>query len=235
MSQFFSKLYFFFLAKTVKPGSSKSEPQLGNTTTKGKKRPLESQNSGEEDLLKDEAEVTISELDKDLQNVEDSEFDYFRNSYILTMSQKIDGNETIHAADFDVTKKDEFAFESFLDVDNLDITNIINSFEKPLVFIQTFKSAKNKVSTLDQTLMEMKPDYVILYNINVTAIRQIEIFEARARRPQDMRLRVFTLLHNKTVEEQAFLTNLRREKQAFEFLINSKSVSFYKYHLNIFC
>lgn len=186
-------------------GSSRSQPAKSSekqapllvSMMKGKKRPAESKEL-EEDLFKDEETVEMSELDKDLQsNKEEMETDCFRNSYILTMTQKIDGNETISAADFDVTKTDEFEFQSFMDFDDLDITNIVSTFEKPLVFIQTFRNSKNKASTLDHTLMEMKPDYIILYNINVTAIRQIEIFEARAKRPQDMRLRVYVLLQSK--------------------------------------
>jgi DNA excision repair protein ERCC-4 len=66
----------------------------------------------------------------------------------------------------------------------------------------------------------MQPDYVILFNVNISAIRQIEISEARLQRKR--KLTVFVLMHGKTVEEQSFLTSLRREKRAFEFLIESK-------------
>lgn len=68
----------------------------------------------------------------------------------------------------------------------------------------------------------MSPDYVVLYNINISAIRQIETFEARYQRHKKRRLKVFVLMHGKTVEEQSFLTSLRREKQAFELLIETK-------------
>lgn len=68
----------------------------------------------------------------------------------------------------------------------------------------------------------MSPDYVVLYNINISAIRQIETFEARYQRHKKRRLKVFVLMHGKTVEEQSFLTSLRREKQSFELLIETK-------------
>jgi DNA excision repair protein ERCC-4 len=68
----------------------------------------------------------------------------------------------------------------------------------------------------------MQPDYIVMYNTNVTAIRQIEMFEARLQRHPKRRLKVYVLMHAKTVEEQSFLTNLRREKQAFELLIETK-------------
>ena len=38
-------------------------------------------------------------------------------------------------------------------------------------------------------------------------------------------LRVFFLLYTGSVEEQRYLTTLRREKEAFEFLIKEKAVS----------
>lgn len=71
----------------------------------------------------------------------------------------------------------------------------------------------------------MDPGYVIMYHSNVTAIRQIEAYEAMKMRQPHYRLKVFFLLHAQTVEEQSYLTTLRREKQAFEFLIETKSVS----------
>jgi len=64
-----------------------------------------------------------------------------------------------------------------------------------------------------------------MYNTNVTAIRQLEVFEARRRLPPADRIRVYFLIHARTVEEQAYLTSLRREKAAFELIIDTKSVS----------
>lgn len=54
------------------------------------------------------------------------------------------------------------------------------------------------------------------------------------RREPHYRLKVFFLIHAQTVEEQSYLTTLRREKQAFEFLIETKSVSFSTWNFFIF-
>lgn len=78
--------------------------------------------------------------------------------------------------------------------------------------------------SLERTLNEMDPSYVIMYHSSVTAIRQIEVYEARKHRVQSQRLKVFFLVHAQTVEEQSYLTALRREKQAFELIIDTKSV-----------
>lgn len=110
-------------------------------------------------------------------------------------------------------------------MENLDITQMIQNWRKPIVCIQTFKTGDDGPLSLERTLNDIKPRYVVMYHSNVSAIRQIEVFEARRKRSSNDRLKVFFLLHAQTVEEQSYLTNLRREKQAFELLIGTKSVS----------
>ena len=177
---------------------------------------------GEEadDSIKDETKKS-SEIDQETSN-EETEV-YYKDSYILTMTQKIDGNESFSAADFDLTQAENVEFEMCSDIfDQFAVTSVMSSMQKPTVCIQTFRSDRDRGSSMEQTLQEMQPDYIILYNSNVTTIRQIEIFEARLQRHPKRRLKVFVLMHNKTVEEQSFLTNLRREKKAFELLIETK-------------
>lgn len=169
------------------------------------------------------AETTkSSELDQELLNDPSNYEEFLQDSYVLTMTQKIDGNESVCAADFDLTQSENVEFEVCSDFMELDATTMITNMQKPTVCIQTFYSDRNKFSSMDQTFQEMQPDYIVLYNSNVTAIRQIEIFEARLQRHAKRRLKVFVLMHAKTVEEQSFLTNLRREKKAFELLIETK-------------
>lgn len=109
-------------------------------------------------------------------------------------------------------------------METLDISQIVQHHRKPIVCIQTFKTGEDGPLSLERTLTEVDPSYVILYHANVTAIRQIEVFEARKRRPVVNRLKVFFMVHAQTVEEQSYLTSLRREKQAFELIIDTKSV-----------
>uniref|UniRef100_A0A336MFC1 DNA repair endonuclease XPF n=1 Tax=Culicoides sonorensis TaxID=179676 RepID=A0A336MFC1_CULSO len=146
---------------------------------------------------------------------------FYRDSYVLTMSQKGEGDITLDDS-FDTTKAEDLFFESFNELDAMDITSVLAMTTKPLVFIQTFKTEQYGFIALDKVLEELQPRYIIMYHLNVTAIRHIEVFEARQQRSQERRLKVFFLLHSKTVEEQAYLTLLRREKQAFELLIETK-------------
>lgn len=99
--------------------------------------------------------------------------------------------------------------------------------EKPIICIQTFKENGNHFS-LEKTLESLRPEYIILYHSDVSAVRQIELFECR-KKPEESASKVYFMIHDKTVEEQAYLTSLKREKQAFELLIETKSVSMHRY------
>lgn len=108
---------------------------------------------------------------------------------------------------------------------NLDVTQLVNTTTKPLVCIQTFKTGEDGLLSLENILNEMRPGYVIMYHCNISAIRQIEVYESGMKRSARDRLKVFFLMHSQTVEEQSYLTNLRREKLAFDLLIDTKAVS----------
>lgn len=175
-------------------------------------------------LDKDEPEK--SEIEQFLTNnepVDEEEINY-RSSYVLTMSQRGAGDEYSIDETYDTAQAQSFHFESFTEANNddLDVTQISAIASKPLVCIQTFQNERNGMQSLDKVLEELKPSYIIMYHINISAIRQIEAYEARLQRNQDKRVKVYFLMHSKTVEEQAYLTLLRREKQAFELLIDTK-------------
>lgn len=117
----------------------------------------------------------------------------------------------------------------------MNLTQILEKMNQPTVLIQTFKHGDNFLS-LQKNLEDIAPNFIIMYHSNMTAVRQIEIYEAR--RQKERQLKVYFLIHAETVEEQSYLTSLRREKEAFEFLIQTKSVSqtyscYYTVHL--FC
>lgn len=58
-------------------------------------------------------------------------------------------------------------------------------------------------------------------------IEPMKIFQMyEAHREKNKKLLIYFLIHAGTVEEQSYLTAMRREKDAFEFLIETKSVSF---------
>ncbi|CAG9578817.1 unnamed protein product [Danaus chrysippus] len=141
----------------------------------------------------------------------DEELDDVKSNYMLTLTQAMELNKN--------TAEDSM-FEPISQLDNLDLTQL--EIEKPLICIQTFKQNGNYFS-LEQTLEALRPEYIILYQSDVSAVRQIELFECK-KQPEEPKSKVYFLIHDKTVEEQSYLTSLRREKQAFEMLIQAKSV-----------
>lgn len=54
----------------------------------------------------------------------------------------------------------------------------------PLITIQTLKSDEDRGECilLEEILCRVQPQFIVIYHYNVSAIRQIEIFEARQRR-----------------------------------------------------
>lgn len=202
-----------------------SQHQMKSSQKSGK-----SDKSSSSELEDPENLQQIDELTQLLtQDMDDGEANYFQESYMLTMTQtQFDDsdltllNDSGNGGDATV---DNSIFEPFPEMENLDITAAITARKQPLICIQTFKTEREGSMALERIMDEITPQYVIMYHCNVTAIRQLEIYEARQRRAAKDRMKVFFLIHSRTVEEQSYLTSLRREKQAFELIIETKSVS----------
>lgn len=96
-----------------------------------------------------------------------------------------------------------------------------NDGSKPQSLVTTFHSL-DSCESFDTFLMltQAKPGFIILYDCDMTFVRQVEAFQAAN---TDLAIRVYFLLYKGSVEEQAYLTTLRREKVAFESLIKAKT------------
>ncbi|XP_078415233.1 DNA repair endonuclease XPF isoform X1 [Cetorhinus maximus] len=92
--------------------------------------------------------------------------------------------------------------------------------KEPLIVIHPLQGCSDPYS-LSRVLHEIEPRYVILYDAELTFVRQLEIY--RASRPGKP-LRVYFLIYGGSTEEQRYLTNLRKEKTAFEHLIREKAM-----------
>ncbi|XP_054712964.1 DNA repair endonuclease XPF-like [Uloborus diversus] len=64
------------------------------------------------------------------------------------------------------------------------------------------------------------PKYFILYDGDMELIRRIELHQATN---STEKIKVYFLIYSGSAEEQCFLTTLRKEKEAFEFLIKEKA------------
>ncbi|XP_025602155.2 DNA repair endonuclease XPF [Athalia rosae] len=128
-----------------------------------------------------------------------------KDSYVLTLSQKPSNEQCTEQ------------FEECSQLNELDLTTI--SKVAPLVVIQSLKKDGDPTSLL-QILTEMTPSYVIMYVADISAVRQLEVYQSYN---PSIQLKVFFLVYGGSVEEQAYLTSLRREKEAFDMLIKTKA------------
>eukprot|EP00092_Neocalanus_flemingeri_P022527 GFUD01024429.1.p1 GENE.GFUD01024429.1~~GFUD01024429.1.p1 ORF type:complete len:846 (-),score=291.30 GFUD01024429.1:125-2662(-) len=90
--------------------------------------------------------------------------------------------------------------------------------ESPVTLLHALDSCDSFDTAL--LLMEMKPRFIILYDCDMAFVRQVEVYQAAH---PNLHTRVYFILYRGSVEEQAYLTTLRREKKAFESLIKAKT------------
>ncbi|XP_044006341.1 DNA repair endonuclease XPF [Aphidius gifuensis] len=136
--------------------------------------------------------------------------DFGQDSYVLTYSQKTqdetnDNNETInYFQDCSQAVADE------------GLSKLCET--EPIVMIQTVKKFDDPMA-LQKTLYEIKPSYVIMYGTDISSVRQLEVYQNNN---TSISLKVYFIIYGGSVEEQGYLTSLRREKESFEKLINTK-------------
>ncbi|KAI8092898.1 uncharacterized protein BX664DRAFT_261045 [Halteromyces radiatus] len=85
-----------------------------------------------------------------------------------------------------------------------------------LVTIQCYEN-----DTDEQILEDYKPRYIIMYDPDPAFVRRVEMY--RALNPS-LQVRVYFMIYDNSVEEQKYLSLIRKEKEAFEKLIREKSV-----------
>lgn len=75
----------------------------------------------------------------------------------------------------------------------------------------------------ERLLEEIKPRYIIMYEPDAAFIRRIEVYRSSH---TDRNIKVYFLYYGGSVEEQRYLSAVRREKDAFTRLIKERGVSF---------
>ncbi|KAI9492695.1 hypothetical protein BDB00DRAFT_826788 [Zychaea mexicana] len=85
-----------------------------------------------------------------------------------------------------------------------------------IISIQTYDN------DVDEDLLEdLQPRFIIMYDPNPTFVRRVEVY--RAMHPE-LDVRVYFMIYENSVEEQNYLSMIRKEKEAFERLIREKSI-----------
>ncbi|KAJ3125246.1 hypothetical protein HK098_000444 [Nowakowskiella sp. JEL0407] len=72
----------------------------------------------------------------------------------------------------------------------------------------------------DAVLEELKPQWIIMYNPDLAFVRRVEMWNLR---DINTPIKLYFMVYNESIEEQIYLSGIRKEKEAFERLINEKS------------
>ena len=89
--------------------------------------------------------------------------------------------------------------------------------ESDSIVLQSFQIGSFAINKL---INDLKPKYFVLYDCEISVVRQIEVYQASN---PGIKVKVFFMIYGKSVEEQAYLSSLRQEKEAFEKLIKEKA------------
>ena len=74
----------------------------------------------------------------------------------------------------------------------------------------------------EHVLEEVRPRYIIMYEPDAAFIRRVEVYRSSH---SDRNVRVYFMYYAGSVEEQTYLSSVRKEKDAFTRLIKEKGVS----------
>ncbi|XP_063242959.1 DNA repair endonuclease XPF [Bacillus rossius redtenbacheri] len=147
-------------------------------------------------------EVGTSEVEGKQEEEEDDESAEFQETYVLSQTQ-VDKDIKM-----EVVKSEQ-----------VDSSDKVEEDQPPMIVIQTFKKYGDPVA-LSRTLKEIQPRYVVMYDADMASIRRVEVYQSEH---PEFQIQVYFLMYVGSVEEQAYLTTLRREKEAFSFLIKQKA------------
>ncbi|KAM9832414.1 DNA repair endonuclease XPF [Neosynchiropus ocellatus] len=141
----------------------------------------------------------------------------------LTLTQMMGKEETEEAAVMGSSSGDEedLTAEEEEEEMKLDLSSdaYYGVLKEPLTVIHPLKGCTDPHS-LTRVLHEVGPTFVVLYDAELSFVRQLEIYKAS--RPGKT-LRVYFLIYGGSTEEQKYLTALSKEKKAFEHLIREKA------------
>ncbi|KAL0106731.1 hypothetical protein PUN28_015343 [Cardiocondyla obscurior] len=140
-----------------------------------------------------------------------------QDTYVLTLSQKCTEGTQPSTSTEDI--KHQTLFEECTQLAELDLTKECHKESAPIVFIQAIKKGGDPMA-LQRMLTEHTPNNIILYVTDISTVRQLEVYQNNN---PSINLKVYFLIYGGSVEEQEYLTSLRREKEAFHRLINAKT------------
>ncbi|KAK4508724.1 hypothetical protein PRZ48_002463 [Zasmidium cellare] len=131
-----------------------------------------------------------------------------KDSHIQSLMQELAQNDTLNqdtAAKIDIGADPLDDMEDYYELYDM----------KDLVLVHPYDGDMD-----DHLLEEVKPRYVIMYEPDAAFIRRIEVYRSSHSNRQ---VRVYFMYYGGSVEEQRYLSSVRREKDAFTKLIRERS------------
>ena len=125
-------------------------------------------------------------------------------------AQVADLLEEIRPTEADALQKDEIAVDELKDMDDYFQLYDMND----LVIVHSYDGDMD-----EHILEEVKPRYIIMYEPDAAFIRRVEVYRSSH---TDRNARVYFMYYGGSVEEQRYLSAVRREKDAFTRLIREK-------------
>ncbi|TMW66423.1 hypothetical protein Poli38472_004188 [Pythium oligandrum] len=89
------------------------------------------------------------------------------------------------------------------------------------VVLCTYDQAKQHGHGASALLQDIQPSSVILYDPDMFFIRELEVFHAM--QPPSASLEIYFMLYEESAEQQSYLSEIHKEKRAFESLIHQKA------------
>ena len=121
--------------------------------------------------------------------------------------------ETIEPTDEKIRQKEDGVVDSLDDMEDY-----FELYEmKDLIVVHPYDGDMD-----EHVLEEVKPRYVVMYEPDAAFIRRVEVYRSSH---NDRNVRVYFMYYGGSVEEQRYLSAVRREKDAFTRLIKEKGVS----------
>ena len=124
----------------------------------------------------------------------------------------------IQPTDADGVQKDEVVVDSLDDMEDYFELYEMND----LVVVHPYDGDMD-----EHVLEEVRPRYVIMYEPDAAFIRRVEVYRSSH---DDRNVRVYFMYYGGSVEEQRYLSAVRREKDAFTRLIKEKGVRSFQCH-----
>lgn len=135
---------------------------------------------------------------------------------ISTAQEKVEGESKLK-----ISSNGQLRSTSGQDSQPLGTPNLMLEVANPLntVVLCTYEQATQHGFGASAFLDDIMPSCIILYDPDMAFIREVEVFHASHVTP----LEIYFVMYDESTEQQSYLSEIQREKQAFDKLIHQKA------------